>query len=289
MQIPPDVAQNAAELLKYGGQWFIDHLEAVPGDFVWNQGTKALVWTLFPKLTEVDPRELRRRIERLEAGTKGMDAQIRILRKERPDHDIESEPREPATQEFVVDSLAAMMESPSEEKREVLGRFVAERLYVETESPEELNLRQAESLTERMNRRHLYTLATLYLVHSTPLPQGVSRRQIHAWMEHRLLPIARVVADVDSIPRRVELPFVRWGCSLRRQPSIAAMPSRGNRTAAALVAFRQTVRTLREIPHVPGSCSQPVLCSTPARSSNSSSVNHFADASGRARAKTPYR
>lgn len=197
MQIPPDVAQNATELMKYGGQWFIDHLEAGFGDFVWSQSTKALVRTLFPKLAEADPRELRRRIERLEAGAKGMEAQINILREEWPDRNIEPELQEPAAQEFVVDSLAAMMESPSEEKREVLGRFVAERLYVETESPQELNLRQAESLTERMNRRHLYALATLYLVHVTPLPQRVTRGEIHAWMERQLLPISRIVADVD--------------------------------------------------------------------------------------------
>ncbi len=132
-----------------------------------------------------------------------MEEAMRALRQQRPNYDTAAELQEPATQEFVVDSLAAMMESPSEEKRELLGRFIAKRLYMATESSEELSLRQAEATAQRMNRRHLYALATLYLVHYTPVPTGLSRQEIHAWMDKRLLPVVKVVAETDPSPEEL--------------------------------------------------------------------------------------
>jgi hypothetical protein len=206
MHIPPEVAQSATSLLDYSGNWFLSHLEAAPGDFFWHQGTKALVRLFFPKLAEVDPKQLRSRIERLEAGALGMESEVQALRKRYPAYDIGPELQEPAAQEFVVDSLAAIMESPSKDKRDLLGRFIAKRLYVTTESPEELTLRQAEAMAKRMNREHLFALATLYLVHDTPLPHGLKMREANVWMDERLMPIVAEIAE--SEPSLEELRYL---------------------------------------------------------------------------------
>lgn len=206
MNVPAEIMQSAPAILDYGSNWFATHLEAAPGDFLWNLGSRALARLLFPSLREADPAELLKRIQRLEAGALGTEQALKWLSQQNPDHDIVDELHEPAAQEFVVGTLAAIMDSPSDDKRDLLGRFIAQRLYVATESPDELHLRQAEAMAERMNRQHLFALATLSLVHDTPLPEGLSRPEIHRWLDENLLPVKKIVAAVD--PTYVELDYL---------------------------------------------------------------------------------
>ncbi len=197
MNFPAEIIHNVPAILDYTSHWFSGHIETEPGDFLWRQGLKTLARFFFPSLKEADPNELLKRIQRLEAGALGMDDELRCLHSQCPDYDIALELTEPSTQDFVSDTLAAMMESPSEEKRDLLGRLIARRLYAKTESSEELYLRQAQSLSRRMNKRHLYALATLSLVRSAPMPKFESRDLAYRWLDRHLWPILQIVSDVD--------------------------------------------------------------------------------------------
>src|ERR1700693_4443559 len=98
----------------------------------------------YPVLADSDPKELSKRVVRLETTIEGMGEALTALQSER-DGELPSddEMEEPGTQEFLTDAFAAAMESPDEEKRRVLGRLIAQRLYAQTESSDELYLRQA--------------------------------------------------------------------------------------------------------------------------------------------------
>lgn len=188
MNIPAEIANNAPAILEHSSQWVISHVEGQLGDFVWKQLIRA-IGRAFPTLAEIDPRELATRVRRMEQAFAGLNEELARLRNVDVAIDVETELLEPATQDFVTDTFAAVMESPDDEKRHTLGRLVAQRLFTTTETADELCLRRAESLARRMNRAHLWTAATLYLVHYTPLPSGMSRADVYSWMDAVLLPI----------------------------------------------------------------------------------------------------
>jgi hypothetical protein len=197
MNVPVEVLQNAPEILNYASNWFTGHVEAIPGDFIWDLGSRALVRYFFPKLAESDPKALLLRIQRLEDGAAGINAELHRLRAEQPYYDPEEERYEPVAQEFVINTMADIMDSPNAEKRNLLGRLIAQRLYLKTESAEELYLRQAEDMAKRMNERHLRTLATLYLVRNTPMPSGMTRPELYAWLDDKVMPMMERICDVD--------------------------------------------------------------------------------------------
>ncbi|HTU70331.1 MAG TPA: hypothetical protein VMF11_08395 [Candidatus Baltobacteraceae bacterium] len=135
-----------------------------------------------------------------------MQDELQVLAMRFPDHQVAREMLEPAAQDFVSDAFLAVMESPSPEKRTLLGRLIAQRLYAKTESSNELYLRQAEMLTRRMNTSHLWVAATVYLVHNAPLPQGYKRDDVYGWMDRNLWPVFSVVCK--NVPTYDELDYL---------------------------------------------------------------------------------
>jgi hypothetical protein len=196
MDVPAEIASNAPAIIEHGAHWVAAHIEGEIGDFAWKQVVRSLA-RVFPALAEADPRELAKRMTRVEETLYATQDELTLLKARHPQQDIEMEMLEPAAQDFVSDAFAAVMESPNPEKRRLLGRLIAQRLYAQTESEEELYLRQAESITRRANQAQLWALATLYLVHYPLLPPGLSRDQIYRWMDDHLLPILEVVAKDD--------------------------------------------------------------------------------------------
>jgi len=196
MNFPPEITANVPAIIDYGHTWIIGHLEGQLGDFAFKQLLRA-IGRVFPSLAEVDPRELVKRMGRMESAFYGMQDELRILRELNPDWDIDSELLEPAAQGFASDTFAAIMESPNADKRDLLGRLIAKRLYSETETANELYLRQAESVTRRAGQSHLWAIATLYLVHYPPLPSGLTREGMYAWMDANLWPILQIVCKTD--------------------------------------------------------------------------------------------
>lgn len=84
---------------------------------------------------------------------------------------VEFESFEPAAQRFTDDALRSAVESPSEEKRRVLGRLIVRRMESRTESFYELQLREAQEIARDSSFGQLACLATVLLLFHTPLPR----------------------------------------------------------------------------------------------------------------------
>lgn len=194
MNIPAELLNNAPAIIEHGGQWVVGHIEGQVGDFAWKQIVRA-IGRVFPPLAEVDPRELAKRMSRLETALYG-------LRDELSKHlelsvGIEAEILEPAAQDFVSNTFSAVMESPDDVKRDLLGRLIAQRLFSETESTDELHLRQAAFITGRINRQQLWALGTLYLINYPPLPSTITRDAAYLWMDENLWPVLQRICVQD--------------------------------------------------------------------------------------------
>lgn len=195
MDFPAEIVNNATAIIDHSSHWVTRHVEGQLGDFAWKQVMRA-IGNVFPALAEIDPRELAKRMGRMEEAFYGLQDELDALKSRFPQYNIDAELLEPSAQDFVSDAFVAIMESPSNEKRNLLGRLIAQRLYATTESRDELYLRQAESLTRRMNTPQLWAMATLYLVHYPALPIGLSRDELYIWMDKNLLPVLDVVCKV---------------------------------------------------------------------------------------------
>lgn len=195
MNVPAEIANYAPAIVDFCRDALVKGLETQLGTFAWRQIRRALARNV-PVLKDADPRELLIRMERMEATLRGFSSQLRSLKGESGGVlPADDEMLEPATQDFIADAFAAAMESPSEQKREVLGCLIAERLYSATESREELYLRQAFAITRRANQRHLEVLAMLLLVHTPPLPvRKMTRAQLNRWFDDKLLKVVDQVS-----------------------------------------------------------------------------------------------
>jgi hypothetical protein len=196
MNFPVEISYDPVQILDYGKNWLIEHLQGQLGDIAWRQVIRAL-GTFIPVLRTADPHELRTRVGRVEATVAGLADEIERLRAICQCQPSNEEMREPTAQDFIADSFAASMESPSEDKRTLLGRLIAQRLYVSTESSDELLLRQALSLARKMNEGQLRLLATISLVEDPPILSGMNRQQLYTWYDANLLNVLRSLKITD--------------------------------------------------------------------------------------------
>jgi len=73
-----------------------------------------------------------------------------------------------ATDTFVAEAVSSALESPYPAKHMILGRLIGDRLRSETESRDELFLRESLRIVRGSNQNQLFALASLYLVHHPP-------------------------------------------------------------------------------------------------------------------------
>jgi hypothetical protein len=100
-----------------------------------------------------------------------------------------------ATDAFVTQALEAALESPFEAKQVLLGRLIAERLGAETESADDLFLREALRIIRQSNQAQLFALGALYLVHHPPV-SFMPHEAMREWWDTDYLPLLqRMVAD----------------------------------------------------------------------------------------------
>ena len=197
MDFPVEILNDVTAIIEHGSQWVAAQ---IPGDLASIGLRQVLYMTLakrLPFLRSLGPAETKLRFERLEETVSGLQDELHKQRSEHPDHSIDVELLEPATTTFFVHAFEAAMESPDANKRDLLGRLIARRMFMKTESSDELYLRHAESITERLNRQHLYAIATVYLVRYAPLPSGHTRDTMYKWMDEHLLPALQTVAAAD--------------------------------------------------------------------------------------------
>ena len=238
MNIPPEVARDLPTLVTFVKGSLLSGLEGQVGSFALRQLRRGFS-RYISVLREADPRELELRVGRTETTLLALSAQITAIQSEgdvgAPDED---EMREPATGDFVADAFAASMESACAEKREVLGALIAQRLYVDTESEDELYLRQALEVTRRSNRTHLNLLATLSMVHNPPRPRvKMHREEVEQWLDENALSLLNTVCsdafstselqyldDIGAVnySREVEVQTIGFG-SGRSAPPVAQM------------------------------------------------------------------
>jgi hypothetical protein len=187
MNVPAELLQNVPAMVNFGKETLIKGLEGELGAFMFRQFRRVLE-PYIPALAQVDEREMQLRVRRLEAMAFGFSDEME-QRKSHEDFVIAEELDEPTTADFVVGALQAAMETPSHEKQQLLGRCIARRLGSQTESDEELYLREALSIVRRCNAEHLYVLATVRLVRHTPLPNNITRDEAQTWLDEALLPL----------------------------------------------------------------------------------------------------
>lgn len=102
--------------------------------------------------------------ERIEQTLYSMSARIDNLGQSKT-----AQPADAAGIAFVDACLEASATSPTEEKRLLLGDLAAARIFVETESFEELTLRQAHRIIKDSTSDHLLALVRLMIVTQPPL------------------------------------------------------------------------------------------------------------------------
>lgn len=83
---------------------------------------------------------------------------------------VEVESKEPAASKFIAAAIEDAIDSPSEGKRALLGRMIAHRLSVATESYYELVLRRSRVIAAGLNDSQLMLLGATMLTSATPEP-----------------------------------------------------------------------------------------------------------------------
>ncbi len=82
---------------------------------------------------------------------------------------VSAEAEEPAVEAFIDDALSSAVETISEAKRLMLGRLIAKRLQTKSGTREELTLRRALEVIDKLTEEQLRLLAAICLVQSPPL------------------------------------------------------------------------------------------------------------------------
>lgn len=189
MDFPPQVINDVQSVVAYGEAYLGGKLTDLGVGFVLSLIRRGLVKTV-PSLKHADPREIEIRLNRVESAMNSMAEELEAMREAEKGKPIEEESVEPRARRFIEEAFAASMESPSEDKRDLLGRLVARRLYVKSESTEELTMREALTVAEKLNDEYLRVLATLSLIHGPPTPvHQVTRGELYRWWDARLLPV----------------------------------------------------------------------------------------------------
>jgi hypothetical protein len=95
-----------------------------------------------------------------------------------------------ATDDFVATALQNAFETTSSSKQDLLGQLIGQRLYTETESTDDLFLREALGIVARANQTQLFALGALYLVHDPP-QTFMPREALTAWWDSEYMPLLK--------------------------------------------------------------------------------------------------
>lgn len=95
-----------------------------------------------------------------------------------------------ATDDFVATALQSAFESNSTAKQDLLGQLIGQRLYTETESSDDLFLREALGIAGRANQTQLFALGALYLVHEPP-ETHMDPESLVRWWDAEYMPLLK--------------------------------------------------------------------------------------------------
>jgi hypothetical protein len=182
MFFPPDVIGHLANAVGDKIVGFV--VEKTLGKVV------AVVSNLFGKHKAVaessgDPKRLEAEVERISEAVSALEAAVVVGARDWDWRLADEEASEPAFAQFVDEAMDAAAASRTPSKRLMLGRLIARRLQVRTESTEELALRRALRVADDLTESQLLLLAAAVLVQRLPapdVPQFGSRDAAEAWL-----------------------------------------------------------------------------------------------------------
>jgi hypothetical protein len=100
-----------------------------------------------------------------------------------------------ATERFIGDAIEGALETPFRAKRLLLGRLIAERLTVETESTDDQHLRESLRIVRESNQAQLFALGALFLVQHPPDSPLMDAHKLASWWDTELLPLLELFVD----------------------------------------------------------------------------------------------
>lgn len=153
-----------------------------------------------------DPDRVQAEFERLSDAVSALEAAVVLQARDWDWRLADEEASEPAFAQFVDEAMDAAAASRTPSKRLMLGRLIARRLQVRTETPEELALRRALRVARDLTEAQLLLLAAAVLVQRLPsadVPQFDSRDAAEAWLRTYCGPaldafVARLPWDSDD-------------------------------------------------------------------------------------------
>jgi len=131
---------------------------------------------------------------------------------------VDAEVSEPAFERFVNDALAQSAETAITSKRLLLGKMIAARLQVKTDSPQERSLRRALAILPDLTEEQLKLLAAIALVTNLPIddihattPFG-SRDEAEQWLRESVYSVAQRLKNTSYWTREDFESLASIGC-----------------------------------------------------------------------------